>query len=86
MKLTEYIYYIYSYLNIYRNNKIISNSDQYGEKWDIFLIIFFLSKINIIYIFTTLFKLYNISCNLVFTNLQKKKMIEQTNNFKFIKQ
>ena len=58
---------------IYRNNKIISNSDQYGEKWDIFLIIFFLSKINIIYIFTTLFKLYNISCNLVFTNLQKKK-------------
>ena len=50
-----------------------------------FLIIFFLSKINIIYIFTKLFKFYNISCILVFTNLQKKKMIEQTNNLKFIK-
>ena len=36
MKLTEYIYYIYSYLNIYRNKKIISISDKYGETWDFF--------------------------------------------------
>ena len=36
MKLTEYIYYIYSYLNIYRNKKIINISDQYGENWDFF--------------------------------------------------
>ena len=34
MKLTEYIYYIYSYLNIYRNKQIISISDQDGENWD----------------------------------------------------
>ena len=75
MKLTEYIYYIYSYLNIYRNNKIISIYDQYNMgKIGIFLkIIFVLSKINIIYIFTKLYKFYNISCILVFTILQKKK-------------
>ena len=36
MKLTEYIYYIYRNLNIYRNKKIISISDQYGEKLDFF--------------------------------------------------
>ena len=28
MKLTEYIYYIYRYLNIYRNKKIISISEK----------------------------------------------------------
>ena len=50
MKLTEHIYYIYSYINIYRNNNIISISDQYGKNWDFFLI-FFISNINIIYIF-----------------------------------
>ena len=53
-----------------RNNKISSISNQFGN---FFLIIFFLSKINIIYIFTEPFKFYNISCILVFTNLQKKK-------------
>ena len=48
----------------------------------LFLIIFFLSKINI---FTKLFKFYNISCILVFTNLQKIKNDRKTNNLKFIK-
>ena len=37
MKLTEYIYYIYSYINIYRNNKIVSISEQYLKNWDFFL-------------------------------------------------
>ena len=37
MKLTSYIYYKYSYLNIYRNKKNISISDQYGENWDFFV-------------------------------------------------
>ena len=73
MKLTEYIYYKYSYLNIDRNKKISAFLTNMGKFGIFFLIIFFVSKINIIYIFTKLFKFYNISCILVFTNLQKKK-------------
>ena len=58
---------------MYRNNIIISISDQYGESCDFFLMIILLSKINIIYIFTKLFKFFIIIYILVFTNLQKKK-------------
>ena len=58
---------------MYRNNIIISISDQYGESCDFFLMIILLSKINIIYIFTKLFKFFIIIYILVFKNLQKKK-------------
>ena len=87
MKLTEYIYYVYSYLNIYRNNKIISIYDQYnmGKIGIFFKIIFVVSKINIINIFTKLYKFYNIRCILVLQIYKRKKIIEQTNNLKFIK-
>ena len=58
---------------MYRNNTIISISDQYGKNWDFVFNNIYLSKINIIYICTNLFKFYNITCILFFTNLQDNK-------------
>ena len=41
IKLTEYLYYI----NIYRNNKMISISDQYGKNLGFYFLIFFFLKL-----------------------------------------
>ena len=51
MKLTEYIYYIYSYINIYRNNNIIR---PIWKKFGFFFDNILLSKINIIYVYKAL--------------------------------
>ena len=72
MKLTEYVYYIYNYINTNRNKKLLTFMTNMG-KTGIFFNVILVTKINIIYIFTKLFKFYNISCILVFINLQKKK-------------